>query len=184
MRVFLEFYHPVLHIRIESLPISESTGRCENSLRGLRRQLSAGFRCARLHDHRPTLDRATDVQRPPDREIFSLMIQHAHFLRIEIYAALDIADEGVVGPTVPETGDDIVEFARPAIALIMLHLLVDSEIEGRIRIRCRDHVPSGAAATDVIEGRETAGDMKRLFIGSRARRDQAQAFGDRGECGQ
>ena len=66
----------------------------------------------------------------------------------------------------------------------MLHLLVDPEVERRVRIRRGHHVPGGAAATDVIEGREASRDMKRLLVSGGAGGDQAQAFGDRGECRQ
>ena len=53
---------------------------------------------------------------------------------IEIDAALDVADEGVLGETVPQAGHHVVELARAAIALVMLEMIVEAEIERRIRI--------------------------------------------------
>ena len=54
---------------------------------------------------------------------------------------LDIADEGVVGPAVPQPGDDIEELAGAAIALAVLHMLGQAEIERRVGVRGGDQVP-------------------------------------------
>ena len=41
---------------------------------------------------------------------------------------LHVADEGVVGPAVPQAGDDVEELARAAIALGVLDVLLQPEI--------------------------------------------------------
>jgi hypothetical protein len=48
---------------------------------------------------------------------------------IEDRARSRVADEGVVGEAVPEPGDHVVELARPIVALAMLHMLVEAEIQ-------------------------------------------------------
>jgi hypothetical protein len=37
---------------------------------------------------------------------------------------LDVADEGIVGPAVPQAGHHVEELARALVALAMLHVLV------------------------------------------------------------
>ena len=86
--------------------------RGEHRLRGLGGELPAGLRRAGLHDHRPALDRARDVERAAHREVFALVAEHVHLGGIEIDAVLDVADEGVVRPAVPQAGHDVVELAR------------------------------------------------------------------------
>ena len=67
----------------------------------------------------------------------------------------DVAEQGVIGKTIPEAGDDIVEFAGPAIALVMVQMFVEAEIQGRVRIGGGNDVPAGPAAADVVERGET-----------------------------
>jgi hypothetical protein len=83
------------------------------------------------------------------------VVEHVHPLGVKIDAALDIADEGVLGPAVPQPGHDIEELAGPAVAFAVLHMLGQSEIERRIGVRGRDQVPAGPAAADVVERGET-----------------------------
>ena len=96
---------------------------------------------------------------PRTRQILALVIEHMHLLRIEEDAALGIADEGIVGKAVPQAGDDIVEFPRALIALAMLDMLVEAEIQRCVRVGRGDDVPAGAAAADMVERGETAGDV-------------------------
>ena len=98
--------------------------------------------------------------------------------------ALDVADEGVVGETVPEPGDDVVELARADVAGVVIHLLVVAEIQRGIRVGGGDDVPAGTAAADVIERGEAAGDVVGRVEGRRGGRDEADALrhgGQRGE---
>ena len=96
----------------------------------------------------------------------------------KIDAALDVADEGVVGPAVPQAGHHVVELARAAIALAVLHVLVEAEIQRRIGIGGGDDVPAGAAAAEVIERGEAARDVIGRVEGGRAGGDEADVLGD------
>ena len=60
-------------------------------------------------------------------------------------------------------------------------MLVEPEIQRRVRIGGRDDIPPGAAAADVIERGETAGDMIGLVEGGRAGGDQPDMFGGAGQ---
>ena len=63
----------------------------------------------------------------------------------------------------------------------MLHVIVEAEIQRRVRIGGGDDVPAGATAADVIERGKAAGDMIGLVEGGRAGRDQPDMFGDAGQ---
>ena len=104
-----------------------------------------------------------------------------HFFGIEIEPALDIAHEGVVGEGIPQPGDHVVELARALVAFGVLHVIVEPEIQRRVRIGGGDDVPAGAPAADVVERGEAAGDMIGLVEGGRAGRDQPDMFGDAGQ---
>ncbi len=105
-------------------------------------------------------------------------------LRIEEYAGLRIANKGVVGPTVPEARDHVEELAGTPIAFVVLDMLVEAEIERGIGIRRRHEIPSGTAAADMVERRETSGDViRRVERGGRGC-NESQPFRDRGQRGQ
>ena len=93
--------HAALHVGAERLAGLHVRQRGEHHLGGLGGELAAGVGGAGLHDHRPALHRARDVERAAHREIFSLVVEHVHLVGIEEHAALDVADEGVVGPASP-----------------------------------------------------------------------------------
>ena len=90
---------------------------------------------------------------------------------------LDVADEGVVRPAVPQSRHHVVELARAAIALAVLHVLVEPEIQRRVRIGGGDDVPAGAAAADVVERGEPARDVIGRVEGGRAGGDEADMLG-------
>ena len=179
-----DLLHAALHVGVELAPGREVALRREHGFGGLGGELAAGLGGARLHDHRPALDRPRDVERAAHREIFSLVAEHVHLVGIEEDAALDVADEGVVGPGVPQAGHHVVELARAPVALAVLHVLVEPEIERGVRIGGGDDVPAGAAAADVIERGEAARDVIGRVEGGRAGGDQADMLGrlrERGE---
>ncbi len=155
---------------------SAAAGR-KDHLGGLGGELPPGVRRPGLHDDRPALHRPRDVQRSAHRQEFAPVIEHMHPLGIEIEAVLDIADKSVLGPAVPQPGDDIEELAGPAIALAMLHVLGQPEIERRVGVRGRHQVPPGAPAADMVERGEPARDQIGRLERRRGRRDQPQMLG-------
>ena len=167
-----KLFHAALHVGIECPADGDVALRGEHRLGGFGRELAAGIGRAGLHDHRPALDRAGDIERAAHREIFALVIEHMHFRRIEEDAVLDVADESIVGPAIPQPGDHVVELARAAIAFAMLHMLVEAEIERRVGIGGGDDVPAGAAAAEDGRARQSAAqcDRARRTWSSRWRR--------------
>ena len=175
--VAAELFHAAFDVGIERLADFQIALRGEHRFGGFRRKLAAGIRGAGLHDHRPALDRPGDIDRALHREIFALVIEHMHLRRLEEDAVLDVAHPGIVGPAVPQPGDHVVELARPAIALAVLHVLLEAEIERRVGIGGGDDVPAGTAAGNPIERGKAPGDVIRRIEGGRAGGDEADPLG-------
>ena len=130
-----ELFQPAFHIGVEPLRLGQRIAAGEDDLGGLGCKLPAGLRGAGLDDDRPALNRARDIERTAHLEILALVIEHIHALGVEINFRLDVANERVLGETVPEPGHDVIELARAAIALVVLRVVVQTEIERRVRVR-------------------------------------------------
>ena len=171
------FRHAAFHVGIEFAAGGDVARRREHRFGGFGRKLAAGIRGAGLHDHRPALHRTRDIERPAHRQIRPLVIEHMQLVGIEIEAACRVADERVVGPRIPQPGDHVVELARAAVALAVLHVIVHAEIQRRVGIGRRDDIPAGAAAAEMIERGETPGDVIGRVEGGRAGGDEAEMLG-------
>src|SRR5438270_12594640 len=110
-------------------------------------------------------------QRPPRSTLFPYTTlfrsQHMHLRGIEIQPALDVAHKGIVGKGIPQPRDHVIELAGAPVALGVLHVILQPEVESRIGIRRGDDIPSGAPAADMVERGETPGEMIRLVEGGR-----------------
>jgi hypothetical protein len=114
----------------------------------------------------------------------SVMVKHVELRGIEEYAALPFAHEAVVRRAIPQPGDRVAIFVGACVTVAVLHTLVSTKVEQRLRIAGRDDVPTCAAAADVVEAGETPHDVEWLLVGGRCGRDQADPLGHHGECGQ
>ena len=170
--------HPPLHIGVEALTVGQRALSGKHHLRSFGCELPAGLRCAGLHDERPALYRAGDVQRSAHGEELAAMVQGMEPVGIEELPRLDIVREGVVGPAVPQAGHHIEILARPAVALGVRHLPGLAEIERGVRVRGRDEIPACTPIADVVERGETPGDRIGRFERGRCGRDEAEALGD------
>ncbi len=112
------------------------------------------------------------------------MVEDMQLLGIEIDSVLGVVNEGVVRPAIPKPGHDVVELARPAIAGVVLPMLVPPEIPRFRRIAGGDEIPSRAPAADVVERGEFARDVIGLVIGRRRRGDEADALRHHRQRGQ
>jgi hypothetical protein len=63
----------------------------------------------------------------------------------------------------------------------MLHMIVEPEVQGGIRIGRRDDVPAGAATAEMIERGEAARNVIGRIEGCRSGGDESDAFGDLGQ---
>ena len=113
---------------METLRVGKISATRKDHLRGLGREMAAGIRGTGLDDDWPALDRPRDVERPAHRQDLALVFEHMQPLGIERDALLDVADEGVLGPAVPQAGHDVEELAGAAVAHAMIHMLGQSEI--------------------------------------------------------
>ncbi len=85
--VAADLLHAALDVGIELLRVGEAAAAGEHGFRRFRGELPAVVGRAGLHDQRPALDGAGDVERPAHRQIFSLVVEHVHFRGIEIEPA-------------------------------------------------------------------------------------------------
>ena len=177
VRVAPGLSRPLPDIGVVALRVGELAAARKDHLRGFGGELAAGIRGAGLDDDRPALDRPGDVQGPAHRQELALVVEDMHPLRVEIDAVLDVADEGVLGPAVPEAGHDVEELAGAAVALAMLHMLGQSEIERGVGVGGRDQVPSGAPAADMVERREPPRDHVGRLEGGGGGGDQPEMLG-------
>ncbi len=92
-------------------------------------QILPGTRGAGLRDHGIALNGPRDVQRTLHLQDLALVVQRVQLGRIEVASVLLVADERVVLPAVPKAKDDVDELLRPAIALGMLDMRVETEVE-------------------------------------------------------
>src|SRR5580700_1340080 len=65
---------------------------------------------------------------------------------------------------------------RPVVPLAMFVMLLAAKIVGFRQIRRGHHVPAGAAAADMVERGEFAGDVVGLVVARRRSRDDADMF--------
>ena len=106
------------------------------------------------------------------------MIEDVQLVGIEEKAVFDVANEGIVGPGIPQPGDDVVEFPRAAIALAVLHVIGHAEVKRRVRIGCGDDIPAGAAAAEMIKRSKAPCDVIGRIERGRAGGDEPQMLGD------
>ncbi len=172
---------PSLHVLVEGAAVLDRPAAAEDHFRRLGRQLPAGLRRAGLDDDRPALDRPGDVERAADRQMLALMVEHVQLGRVEEDAALLVAQPGIVRPAVPEPRDHLVELAGAPVAFVVLDVVGQAEIERRVGVGGRHHVPAGPATADMVERGEAPGDVIGLVEGRRGGRDQADSLRHHGE---
>ena len=78
------------------------------------------------------------------------MVERVQPIRIKKNTAFLVADEGVVGPAVPEPSDYVEKFPRPTLAFVMFHLPRHTKIKRRVRVGRRHQVPASAPTTDMV----------------------------------
>src|ERR1700761_3579556 len=92
---------------------------------------------------------------------------HARIVKID--ATLLITDKGIVSKAVPQASDDIVEFASPLVAVAVFHMLVLSEIFGRLRVAGSDDVPCCSPIAEMIKRGEATCDVIWFIVSCRCR---------------
>src|SRR5277367_2592293 len=93
--------HASLHVGIEGARGCDIATRAENDFCGLGGELSASIRRACLHDDRPALYRTRNIERAANFQKLPIVVQDVEFLGIEVDASFHVADERIVGPTIP-----------------------------------------------------------------------------------
>ena len=113
---------------------------------------------------------ARHVERPAHLEEPAVVVQRAHLVGIDVPAGGLVGDDRAVLPAIPQPADDIDEFVGARVAQFVLDVFVEIEVQRGLGVGTGDDVPCGAAAADVVDRAEDAGDVVRL----------GEAGGDRG----
>ena len=172
-----------LDVGIKSLGLVDLGLGGEHHVGGARRELAPGLRRAGLRHHRPALRRAGDVERSLDLEVLADVVEEVDLVAVHVDAALLVAQQAAVFPAVPQADHDLVEFGGALVALGVRQMLVEAEILRLVLDLRRHQVPAGAAAADMVDRGEAAGDVVGLVVGRGRRRDEADPAGHHGECG-
>ena len=149
------------YVCVELPALFECGLRGEHQLGGAGGELAAGIGGAGLHQHRPALRRTRDVQRAADGEVFAPVVQRVQLVGVEEDAAVLVADESVVFPTVPQAGDDLGELHRTVVAIRVRVMLLAAVVEGLGLVVRRHQVPAGTSAADLVQ----RGELPRQRIG-------------------
>ena len=130
------------------------------------------------------LRRARRVKRAGDLEVFALVAERLDLGRIEKASRRLVLGKGVVGPGIPEPFHDIGEFVGALVARVAGDVFAVVEVQRVEGVGCRDQVPTGATAADVVERGEAPRDMKRLVIGRGGGGDESDMLCHHGQRGQ
>ncbi len=170
VRLAAELFHAALDVGVEALAVGERSGAPENHFCGLRGEL-ASPPPTRRPARRPASPESGG--RYAHFQIFALVIR-AYASAPDRRKSPDSGSrmKGVLGEGVPQPRDDVIEFASPHVALVVLHVIVEAEVERRVGIGGRDDIPAGAPAADVIERGEAARDMIRRIECGRGGRNE------------
>ncbi len=112
------------------------------------------------------------------------MVQRMQLVRGEKFAAVLVIGEGVVFPGVPQALDHIQVFLGDAIAHGMGWVLGFTEVIGGAAEPGGHHVPTGAAAADMVQGGKLARHLVGLGVADGHGGDQADIRRQRGQCRQ
>jgi hypothetical protein len=133
-----------------------------------------------LDQQRAGLRRALDVERALHPEVCARVVDLVDLGELGVDPARAVAGHRVVLPAVPELGDDIDELVRPVVATAVGGPFGAEVADFRLARGGHD-VPSRPAAADVVQRGELPGDVKRLVVRRRDRRDEPDVLGDGGE---
>ncbi len=165
----------LLQVGIEGLRGRLLQMRGEHRLGVARGELPAGVRGAGLHEHRPALRRARQVQRALHLVVLARVVDRPHALRVGIASAGAVVEHRIVGPAVPQALDHGHVLFGALVAVGVADLADAAEIAAGLRRPGGDDVPADAAAADVVERAELPREIVGLGVGGRGGRDQPDA---------
>ena len=125
---------------------------------------------------------ARHVERAADRELLAVVVERLG--AVGTNTPVGVGDDGVVGPAVPQLAGDADELVGPVVAVVAVEEAAAAEVLAGERVGRRDRVPRRAAAAQVVEGGELAGQLEGLVERRVERGRQADPVGDGGQRGQ
>ena len=142
-----------------------------------RGEAAAGLGGARLHEHRPPLRPARQVERTRDLVMSADVIDRHDPFWPRILARRAIIDDGVVRPAVPQRRHHLHELLAAGVAVGVADLGVAAIVACRRGEPRGDDVPADPPVADVVERGELAREIVRLSVGGRGGGDQADPLG-------
>ena len=132
----------------------------------------AGGRGPGLRQHRMALRRSRYRQRAGDVVVATVELGRVDPVEVGPDTAAAVGHDRVVVPAVPQAAGDIDELGCPRIAIVVLGMLVQPEVAGRVAVVRRDDVPADPPTGGVVGGREAPGEVERSVVRRRRGADQ------------
>ncbi len=138
----------------------------KHDIGGAGRQRLAALGAAGLEHQRLTLRTAAHVEGPLHGKARPLVVERADLALVKELAGLEVGNDGVVAPAIPQTAHHIDEFFRDLVAVLVVRMRAAEIAAGGGR-RGGDRVPGRPAAADVIQRCEDARDGVGIAVGRR-----------------
>ena len=139
---------------------------------------------AGLEDHRGALRGRLAQREAGHGEVLARVLDVVHPARIDVHAALGVADDGVVLPgALPQLVADLEVLGGHVVPLVVRNLLSGTEIAGGAVGVGGDQVPADAAVGEVVEGAELAGQRVRVLVRGRPGQPESEVLRHRGHRG-
>lgn len=104
------------------------------------------------------------------------MVDRMHAGKIGVTARCGIGEHGTVLPTVPQPDDDLDEFFRAPVAILMRRQIGEAEVARRSVVLGGDDIPCRTTAADMVQRREAPGNMIGVIERGRGGRDKPDMF--------
>lgn len=117
-----------------------------------------------MEDHRTTLRWTRDVQRTTDGEVLALVVQRVQLGWIEVATRGAVSQKRIIVPTVPKSENHLGKFQRAVVAFAVFKVCFTAEVERLGEVGGRHHIPTRAAAADMIKRRKLACQVVRFVV--------------------
>ena len=138
----------------------------EHNIGGAGREVLTSLGAAGLEHQRLTLRTAAGVEGTLDGKVRTFVVERLDLAFVKELAGLEIGNDGLVAPAIPQAAHHIDEFFRDLVAQLVVWMRAAEVAAGGGR-RGRDRVPGRPAAADVIQRCENARNRVGIAVGRR-----------------
>ena len=169
-----------LHVGVELLARLQLRMAGEDRVGARRGELAPLLGVARLDDHRVALRAARGREPPRDVELVGVHLEPAGVAVAQVPPGRRVGEHLVDVPGVPQRLRGLEELLCAQVALVLRQVAAAAEVLAGELVPAGHDVPRGAAAGEVVERGELAGDIERLVERGVHRAGEADPLGDRG----